>query len=203
MKHNENLKVVAEEHEQLKIAYAEQSQRYVFVQSFFPPCSINWTTTCCDILCNIYCSSFFAFFSDLKQASAVLWRLKMSTKPCQTWTRCYGDTTITLRVSTTGNPVQLSLFTMSILINCKDIDCFVAISTARRNSSRSLNWRGKRLSNSSKKRKPNAKVELSCLSSELYWFLLRLLTTVYGSYVDHLTWWQFDSELTGALKHSV
>lgn len=31
MKHNENLKVVAEEHEQLKIAYAEQSQRYVFV----------------------------------------------------------------------------------------------------------------------------------------------------------------------------
>jgi len=31
MKHNENLKIVAEEHEQLKIAYAEQSQRYVFV----------------------------------------------------------------------------------------------------------------------------------------------------------------------------
>ena len=27
MKHNENLKVVAEEHEQLKIAFAEQSQR--------------------------------------------------------------------------------------------------------------------------------------------------------------------------------
>ena len=29
MKHNENLKLVAEEHEQLKIAFAEQSQRLV------------------------------------------------------------------------------------------------------------------------------------------------------------------------------
>lgn len=29
MRHNENLKVVAEEHEQLKIAFAEQSQRLV------------------------------------------------------------------------------------------------------------------------------------------------------------------------------
>ena len=29
MRHNENLKVVAEEHEQLKIAFAEQSQRFV------------------------------------------------------------------------------------------------------------------------------------------------------------------------------
>lgn len=30
MKRNENLNVVAEEHEQLKIAFAEQSQRYDF-----------------------------------------------------------------------------------------------------------------------------------------------------------------------------
>lgn len=30
LRHNENLKVVEEEHEQLKIAFAEQSQRYMY-----------------------------------------------------------------------------------------------------------------------------------------------------------------------------
>ena len=35
LRHNENLKVVAEEHEQLKIAFAEQSQRSVVI-------SLSW-----------------------------------------------------------------------------------------------------------------------------------------------------------------
>ena len=30
LRHNENLKVVEEDHEQLKIAFAEQSQRYLY-----------------------------------------------------------------------------------------------------------------------------------------------------------------------------
>lgn len=33
LRHNENLKVVEEEHEQLKIAFAEQSQRSVLLNS--------------------------------------------------------------------------------------------------------------------------------------------------------------------------
>ena len=34
LRHNENLKVVEEEHEQLKIAFAEQSQRSVLLTAF-------------------------------------------------------------------------------------------------------------------------------------------------------------------------
>lgn len=86
MKHNENLKVVAEEHEQLKIAYAEQSQRYVFVSVLNSFCLFRLTELLAVTLisCYIHCSSLFAYLSDLKQASAVLWRLKTSIKPCQT-----------------------------------------------------------------------------------------------------------------------
>lgn len=58
LKQNENLKVVEEEHEQLKIAFAEQSQRLVgrFTSSFYeetifsvyygsPPFSLNLSFT--------------------------------------------------------------------------------------------------------------------------------------------------------------
>lgn len=107
MKHNENLKVVAEEHEQLKIAFAEQSQRsvlfnYVYEQEIrftLVPSLLTWLSAVVVILCIIA-------FTDLKQASVVLWRLKTNIKRFQTWTRCYGDTTITLRVSTTGKCIN-------------------------------------------------------------------------------------------------